>query len=181
MKQVSKTHISFHTVACPRCSGHNFPVSQLEQVQDHPTSIQEKLTSISSSLLTRIPFRFTTCRYLRPLRTSWCTWKTTLTRYVAPSLIVKGLSFRPSRAPGAERSMTTSGRPSTSRARDLMMHFRGSLGSPRDSLLSPREAFQRFRDSSFWSVGGSQVCQWVRCCWFKIARREVWTGVTVYA
>lgn len=34
-----------------------------------------------------------------------------------------------------------------------MMHLRGSLGSPMGSpLFRPREAFQRLRDSSFWSV-----------------------------
>lgn len=34
-----------------------------------------------------------------------------------------------------------------------MIQVRGSLGSPRDSPeFKPNEAFQRFRDSSFWSI-----------------------------
>ncbi len=111
----------------------------------------EGLTIISSALLTLIPFLFTTCKYLNPLRTSCCTTNLAFMRNWAPSLMVNGFFLRSSRAPGAVKSMVKSGRPSTSRAKDLMTQRRVSLGS---TLMagdeeSPREAFQRLRDSSF--------------------------------
>lgn len=81
-------------------------------------------------------------------------------RKVAPSLIVKGFLFSPSREPGLLRSMMMSERPPTSRPRERMMHLRGSLGSER--LLPepmPSDSFHFRRDSSFWSAGWvSQPC-----------------------
>lgn len=65
--------------------------------------------------------------------------------------MVKGFSFRDSSAPGADRSIVTSGRPATSRASDLMMQVRGSLGSDSDSPR-PREAFHLAKDSSSASI-----------------------------
>jgi len=45
-----------------------------------------------------------------------------------------------------------SGRPSTSRPRERMMHLRGSLGSEMSfPAPSPRDSFHLRRDSSFWS------------------------------
>ncbi|KAI7080748.1 hypothetical protein KC327_g33 [Hortaea werneckii] len=46
-------------------------------------------------------------------------------RNVAPSLIVKGCLFRSSSEPGLVRSMTMSGRPSTSRPRERMITAEG--------------------------------------------------------
>ena len=63
--------------------------------------------------------------------------------------------------------MVMSGRPSTSRARDLMMHLRGSLGSEMEvPPPSPRDAFQRLRDSSFWSRLGKGGC--VSLVWWML-------------
>jgi hypothetical protein len=153
-----KTYISSHTSACRRYSAHSSPRPQSDNHrQDNHTGGRGGLTSISSSLLTRIPFRLTTWRYFRPLRTSCWTWNTALMRKLAPSLIVNGLSFSPSSAPGADRSTTTSSRPWTSSASDLMMHFRVSFASAIGvPVFRPSDAFHRFRDSSFLSVGG--VC-----------------------
>lgn len=113
----------------------------------------KNLTIISSSFPTLIPFRLTTCKYFNPLRTSCCTLNVAFMRNLAPSLMVKGFDFRDSTAPGALRSIVMSERPSTSRARERMMQRRVSDGSTGrgGELLIPREAFHRFRDSSFWS------------------------------
>ena len=121
-----------------------------------PKVLQARPTIISSSFPTLIPFRFTTCKYFNPLRTSCCTLKLAFMRNFAPSLIMNGLVFKVSSEPGTFRSMTVSERPSTSRASDWMMHRRLSEGSTarRGELLMPRDAFQRFNDSSFWSVKG---------------------------
>ncbi len=72
--------------------------------------------------------------------------------------MMNGFDFRASTEPGAVRSMVMSGRPSTSRASDLITQRRWSLGSTAigGEEEMPREAFQRLRDSSFWSV---EVCQ----------------------
>ena len=71
-----------------------------------------------------------------------------------PSLMLNGLDLRDSTLPGAVKSMTMSGRPSTSKAREVITQRRLSEGSTARGLPveSPREAFQRFRDSSFWSA-----------------------------
>lgn len=46
-----------------------------------------------------------------------------------------------------------SGRPSTSRPREKMMHLRGSLGSETEvPEPMPRDSFHLRRDSSFWSI-----------------------------
>jgi hypothetical protein len=58
-----------------------------------------------------MPFLLTSWRYLRPEITSCWTLNLTLILYSLPSLMVKGFSFRVSTAPGALRSITTSGRP----------------------------------------------------------------------
>ena len=121
----------------------------------------EMLTIISSFFATRIPFLFVICRYFNPLSTSCCTTKLAFMRNLAPSLMVKGFDFSASTEPGAVRSMVMSGRPSTSRASALMTQRRSSLGSTKmggDEEM-PREAFQRLRDSSFWSGGWSMLGQ----------------------
>lgn len=60
--------------------------------------------------------------------------------------------------------MVMSSRPSTSRASDLIMHLRGSLGSDIEvPVPRPREAFQRLRDSSFASVVWVYRCGAWRC------------------
>lgn len=111
------------------------------------------LTIISSFFATLIPFLFVTCKYFNPLSTSCCTTKFAFMRNLAPSLIVKGFDFSASTEPGAARSMVISGRPWTSRASDLMTQRRLSLGSTwmAGDEEMPSEAFQRLRDSSFWS------------------------------
>ena len=115
------------------------------------------LTIISSFFATLIPFLLVTCRYFNPLNTSCCTTKFAFMRNLAPSLMVKGVFLRSSRARGPVRSMVMSGRPSTSRASDLMTQRRWSLGSTGmgGEEEMPREAFQRLRDSSFWSGRGA--------------------------
>jgi hypothetical protein len=104
--------------------------------------------------------RFTTWRYFKPDST-WCwTLKVTFMRKVAPSLIVNGVFARASTAAWSFRSMMISGRPSTSRPSDRMMHLRGSFGSDRSlPVPRPRDSFHLRRDSSFWSasaVSGAQ-------------------------
>ncbi len=118
----------------------------------------EKHTIISCAVATVIPFLFVFCRYFSPLRTSCCTTKVAFMRKWAPSLMVNGFDLRASTEPEAVRSMVISGRPSTSRARDLITQRRWSLGSTAigGEEEMPREAFQRLRDSSFWSM---EVCQ----------------------
>ena len=119
------------------------------------------LTIISSFFATRIPFLFVICRYFSPLSTSCCTTKLAFMRNLAPSLMVKGFDFSASTEPGAVKSMVMSGRPSTSRASALMTQRRSSLGSTKmggDDEM-PREAFQRLRDSSFWSGSWSMLGQ----------------------
>jgi hypothetical protein len=66
-------------------------------------------------------------------------WTLNVTTMVnlAPSLIVKGLSFSVASLPGVERSMVMGERPGDSSERDLMMQVRGSLASER-SLPPPR-------------------------------------------
>lgn len=51
-----------------------------------------------------------------------------------------------------------SDRPSTSSPRDLMMTWRGSLGSPmRSPPPRPRDSLYLRRDSSFWSFWGGEL------------------------
>lgn len=68
------------------------------------------------------------------------------------------------------RSIVMSGRPSTSRAKERIMQRRWSEGSTgrAGELEMPREAFQRFRDSSFWSGQGMLDTVW-RLEWATIA------------
>ena len=75
-------------------------------------------------------------------------------RNCEPSLILNGLDLSDSTLPGAVRSMTKSGRPSTSKAREVMAQRRLSEGSTGRGVPveRPREAFQRLSDSSFLSV-----------------------------
>ena len=146
----------------------SFPIGQLAtfpttlthshpriHLKPHPfIQTMQRLTIISSSFPTRIPFLFTTCKYFNPLSTSCCTTKLAFILNFAPSLIVNGFSFNLSTAPGALRSIVISARPSTSRARDLMMQRRvspaGTASAGDDEM--PSEAFHRLRDSSFWSI-----------------------------
>lgn len=67
------------------------------------------------------------------------------------------MDFNDSTEPGAVRSMVMSGRPSTSRASDLITQRRVSsaaTGRAGEEEM-PRLAFQRLRDSSFSS--GAEV------------------------
>ena len=148
-----RPHISSHRWASPGCSVGMSPTNAwLAVIVSRPSL--SRITIISSSFPTRMPFLLTTCRYFNPLSTSCCTWKLAFMQNWAPSLIVKGFVFRASREPGAVRSMVISGRPSTPRARERMMQRRLSEGSTgrAGELEMPREAFQRLRDSSFWSI-----------------------------
>lgn len=72
---------------------------------------------------------------------------------------MNGLLFNASTDPGAVRSMVMSGRPSTSSARDSITQRRVSPGATGRAapVARPREAFQRLRASSSWSVGRSVV------------------------
>lgn len=109
--------------------------------------------TIISCSFSLTPMRVTFWRYFRPDRMSCWTLNCAFMRNRAPSLMVKGFSFRASTAPGARRSITISSRPSTSRARERMIHRRGSLGSEMSlPCPRPRDFFHFWRDSSFWSV-----------------------------
>ena len=121
----------------------------------------DMLTIISWSF-SLTPMRETFWRYLRPDKISCCTLNCAFMRNRAPSLMEKGFFSRASTAPGARRSMTISSRPSTSRARERIMHRRGSLGSEMSlPCPRPRDAFHFWSDSSFWSVAArvSHVCR----------------------
>ena len=150
-----EAYISSHTRAFPACSVRTSPIyrTPINLLHAFPAREEERLTIISSFFATLIPFLFVTCKYFNPLSTSCCTTKLAFMRNLAPSLMVKGFDFSASTEPGAVRSMVMSGRPSTSRARDLMTQRRLSLGSTGmgGEEEMPSEAFQRLRDSSFWS------------------------------
>lgn len=111
--------------------------------------------TIISCSFSLTPMRETFWRYFRPDRMSCWTLNCAFMRNRAPSLMANGFSLRASTAPGARRSITISSRPSTSRARERMIHRRGSLGSEMSlPCPRPRDFFHFWRDSSFWSVAG---------------------------
>jgi hypothetical protein len=138
-------------MASPRCWDHTNPVATISLCKSGRRALL-RLTIISCILLLT-PMRETFWRYFRPAKISCWTLNWAFMRKVAPSLIVNGLLWSASTAPGDRRSMMMSSRPSTSRPSERIMHLRGSLGSEMSlPWPRPRDAFHFWRDSSFWSA-----------------------------
>ena len=162
------TYTFSRKMVSPRCWDHRSPERPcyLMTMRADPRHVLPTIISWSLSLT---PMRDTFCRYLSPARISCWTLNCAFMRNVAPSLMVKGLSLSASRAPLDRRSMMMSGRPSTSRPSERMMHLRGSLGSEMSlPWPRPRDAFHFWSDSSSWSAGWGQrwgswwsVCTWL--------------------